>query len=162
MIVGWPSSPASFSTVASNSLPHVIPTLALSFRQLPLVSISTVRLNSRRFSGLQPLASLFAASLLCFQWVAASLGKNPGVGYPWSGLAASLRRPAFISDVVTRFHLPFVFMALQIPLPASPLYSHPYKTPGVCPQTVGLGGNFRTTHYPLLTFRPRMIAYETC
>ena len=62
------------------------------------------------------------------------------------------------------------------PVFVRPLFSQPYESlfsqlpcfhihtnpPGVCPQTVGLRGNFRTTHYPLLTFRPRMIAYETC
>jgi hypothetical protein len=73
------------------------------------------------------------------------------------------------------------------PVFVRPLFSQPYeslfpqlpcfhihtKPRGVYPQTVGLRGNFRnyplptthfnfrTTHYPLLTFRPRMIAYET-
>jgi hypothetical protein len=44
-------------------------------------------------------------------------------------------------------HCSFVFITLQIPFPATPLFSHPYKTPGVsplclrvvaCPDRVGL------------------------
>jgi hypothetical protein len=30
-------------------------------------------------------------------------------------------------------HCSFVFITLQIPFPATPLFSHPYKTPGVSP-----------------------------
>ena len=36
------------------------------------------------------------------------------------------------SPLVTR-HCSFVFITLQIPFPATPLFSHPYKTPGVSP-----------------------------
>ena len=33
----------------------------------------------------------------------------------------------------SRGHCSFVFITLQIPFPATPLFSHPYKTPGVSP-----------------------------
>jgi hypothetical protein len=36
------------------------------------------------------------------------------------------------SSLTTR-HCSFVFITLQIPFPATPLFSHPYKTPGVSP-----------------------------
>ena len=35
-----------------------------------------------------------------------------------------------------RFLSPFIFITLQIPIPANPLYSHPYKTPGVSPSSI--------------------------
>jgi len=38
-------------------------------------------------------------------------------------------RPARYPDLPT----PFVFITLQIPFPATPFLSHPYKTPGVSP-----------------------------
>jgi hypothetical protein len=34
---------------------------------------------------------------------------------------------------VTSFCRSFVFISLQIPLPATPFFSHPYKTPGASP-----------------------------
>ena len=37
---------------------------------------------------------------------------------------------------VTSFCRSFVFITLQIPLPATPFFSHPYKTPGVSPSGV--------------------------
>jgi len=39
-----------------------------------------------------------------------------------------------ISAFVSRFRRPFVFMSLQNHFPATPLFSHPYKTPGMYPQ----------------------------
>jgi len=36
----------------------------------------------------------------------------------------------------TRFLSPFIFITLQIPIPANALYSHPYKTPGVSPSSI--------------------------
>src|SRR6266478_1684853 len=41
--------------------------------------------------------------------------------------------------LTTHFCFPFVFMLLQIPFPATPLFSHPYKTPGGVPQFTSKG-----------------------
>jgi len=54
--------------------------------------------------------------------------------------AAHLTRPASIppphEPPTARFLSPFIFITLQIPIPANPLYSHPYKTPGVSPSSI--------------------------
>src|SRR6266404_5372028 len=70
----------------------------------------------------------------------------------------------------------FIFMILRIPFFVSALYSHLYKLPGGVPfrplsplPPFRLAAPFSrilhdeatiTAHYPPLTFRPRMIAYE--
>ena len=74
-------------------------------------------LSCRSFCNSDPL----------FSTPCALFSKNPGWGYICHNSALSVSQ---------RYHLlsifyPFVFMELQIPLPASALYSHLYKTPGV-------------------------------
>ena len=122
--------------------------------------------NSWPFNLLQPLCSLFAAPVLCFQQLAASFPKTPGVGgTPTLPRRASLPpsyapRGASIPCGLTRLRIlpvttevypantlslssvppwqsiycPFVFILLQNPFPANPLFSHLCKTPG------GVGG----------------------
>ena len=71
---------------------------------------------------LNSLASLFGTRVLCFQYLADSLCKTPGVGVPpWLFLVT---RHSPLSNA-------FVFSSLQIPFPATLLFAHPYKTPGV-------------------------------
>jgi hypothetical protein len=44
-----------------------------------------------------------------------------------------------ISAFVSRFRRPFVFMSLQNPFLATPLFSHPYKTPGMYHHSIRKG-----------------------
>jgi hypothetical protein len=43
----------------------------------------------------------------------------------------------------TSIFISIIFMHLQIPFPAKPLFSHPYKTPGVSPTTTPRISDFR-------------------
>ena len=87
------------------------------------------------------LYPLFAARLVCFQQLADSLCKTPGV---WGPSATSPRlcvticlyfvAPLFSSTyksllVTHRFATFCLFKHLQTPFPATSLYSHLYKTP---------------------------------
>src|SRR5467141_1554435 len=60
--------------------------------------------NSRPFNLLQPLCSLFSTPVLCFQSLAASFCKTPGVGgtsFPES----SLQHPASSTNSLVSYHL---------------------------------------------------------
>jgi hypothetical protein len=48
----------------------------------PLIFPARASSNYPRFNSLQPLASLFPLPILCFQRLAASFAKTPGVGVP--------------------------------------------------------------------------------
>jgi hypothetical protein len=58
----------------------VVPFRVLSRRVSSYLSRRST-LNCRFFNDLQPLESLFTVPVLCFQWLAASFSKTPGVGY---------------------------------------------------------------------------------
>src|SRR5260370_9369945 len=58
------------------------------------------------------------------QWIAHTSRHHGGV---------PLRASDFSAFAVTPIGSSFVFINLQIPFPATPSFSHPYKTPGVSP-----------------------------
>jgi hypothetical protein len=107
--------------------------------------------NSRPLILLQTLCRYEKSQVLCNQANPDSFPKIPGcgVGHPernyWTpGVGYTLAsRPCGISNIQTlssrpSYNLvnasaadsPFVFITIQIPLPATPFVSHPYKTPG--------------------------------
>jgi hypothetical protein len=77
---------------------------------------------SRLFNS---LAALFATPILCFQQLARSFAKMPGGG----GTPAT----SVLTGHQSRFLPALVFMGLQIPFPATLLFSYPYKSLGVSP-----------------------------
>ena len=119
----------------------------LSRRVSPYLSRRST-LNCRFFNDLQPLESLFTVPVLCFQWLAASFSKTPGVGYthdprPFgiSNIQALSLRPICnlatlspsASAIISEFRSLFVFITLRIPFPtappATPLYFHGLTNP---------------------------------
>ena len=101
------------------------------------------------------LGALFDAPLVCFQQLADSFCKIPGVGvalqhlsalcaYPFCSCVSALSLPFFCRPFIfIRLQIPSrdahrfatfsVFTHLQIPFSTTSLYSHLYKTPGCHP-----------------------------
>src|SRR5467141_2129711 len=66
--------------------------------------------NSRPFNLLQPLCSLFSTPVLCFQSLAASFCKTPGVGGTSSRFVvfpeSSLQHPVSSTNSLVSYHIP--------------------------------------------------------
>lgn len=101
---------------------------------------------------LNSLAAFFATPLLCFQSLANSFAKTPGVGVPRMVLRDSARIflltthhsplfPVFSYQQLTSCASPSIyqhvplFMHLRIPFSANSFFSHRYKLPWVSPMT---------------------------
>jgi hypothetical protein len=147
----------------------VVPFRVLSRRVSSYLSRRST-LNCRFFNDLQPLESLFTVPVLCFQWLAASFSKTPGVGYthdprPFgiSNIQALSLRPICnlatlspsASAIISEFRSLFVFITLRIPFPtappATPLYFH------------GLTNPLASNPFPFTSIQnPRGVTLGTC
>ena len=78
---------------------------------------------------LNSLAALFATPILCFQQLARSFAKTPGVGVPRN---VGFHRPR-VTGHQSRLCPPFVFMTLRIAFPGSALFSQRSELPGGVP-----------------------------
>ncbi len=81
----------SFPAPTFNIVPYLVPNSAVSSRRLPLVHVSTIRLNSRRLILLQTLCGREKRQLLSNQAKPHSFCKTPGGGYTPKSLTCGIR-----------------------------------------------------------------------
>ena len=136
MIVANPSLWPSFPAPTLQTIQHVIPSSAVSSRRPPSIHVSTIGRNPRRLTLLQTLCRRQKRHLLCNQANPHSFAKTPGVGHTSKLLTCGVNnlqtprsRPSCNLVNASLRKLPFVFMVLQIPFPATAFDSHLYKTP---------------------------------
>jgi hypothetical protein len=127
MIVAQPPSFTSLSTTPRNSISHALPSPSILFSSNFSPRFHSARRNSRFFSSLRTLelsCRIFCSHRPLFSMACALFDKNTGTG------VYSFRKLRLDHHICFRFRIAFVFKSLQIPFPATPLFSHPYKTIG--------------------------------